>query len=347
MAQSVSRKITAARWLQPRSGKAYNDTDLYFVTGSSTSTSTARLSLWTTPNPDFTQQSIEPTRDFATPVGCVSHEGDVTSIAVALSAPVLATGSSYGQVSVYSIDSDSTQPLVLSESITAHRYANNEPAVCTGVSVQPAPGVDAEIASCGEDGHIAFAPMSRLGALQRYDIDSTVITGICWTTPQQVAVSTRAGQIKMVDRRQPNEIAAAFVGLGNNVAFECVNVHPSQPYRIATGTDNGSVMVWDVRNSKKPQIDAFGVHGANVWSIQFHPGNCDKVVSCSDDATVAVTDWTNGAGAHSVRVLSNHLNVLSINCFDFCPFTKTSLLVGGSDSGNILLNSRSSCDFSL
>ncbi|KAJ1948699.1 Nucleoporin Nup43 [Linderina pennispora] len=178
-----------------------------------------------------------------------------------------------------------------------------------------------------------------------YDVDSTVITGICWTTPQQIAISTRTSQVKLVDRRSPGDIAAAFVKLADSVAFECVNVHPSQPHRIATGTDDGSVMIWDIRNPKEPQTEAFGVHSANVWSVQFHPGDCNKVVSCSDDATIAVTGWAGGSGEHSVHTLTNSLNVMSVNCFDICPFTKTSLLVAGSDSGSILLDSRENSDF--
>ncbi|KAI8323707.1 WD40 repeat-like protein [Martensiomyces pterosporus] len=354
--QPVARKITAARWLLPRAGSAYTDTDLYFVTGSSAKHK--ELVLWTTPNPDFfdpeglANDSNNSSTELAALVAKVTHDGDVHDIAVP-SPGLLATASSFGTISIYYVDhdTDTETPLALREAVTAHRYANSEPAVCTALAAQPTSSADVEIASCGEDGRIAYAPLSRMDTLQTHEVDSTVITGICWPTPAQLAVSTRAGQIKLFDRRNPSTVSAVFVDPSSSASFECIAAHPSQSFRIATGTDSGSVLMWDVRNAKKPVMEAFNVHEANVWEVQFHPTDGSKVVSCSDDASMAVTEWARGkssaAEPHSVRHLSSIFNALSISCFDICPFTRTSLMVAGSDSDNILMERTASTEFSL
>ncbi|KAJ1719158.1 hypothetical protein LPJ61_006368, partial [Coemansia biformis] len=286
------------------------------------------LILWTTGNPDFQQGSNDGdtgSGDLATLVAKVQHDGNVEQIVAPLP-DTIATTSSYGTIAIYHVAPDSIDGgLVLRESVTAHRFGNGEPAVATGLAVQPSASADAEIASCGEDGQLVCVPLSRLDALQRYEVDSTVVTGVCWPTPAQVAVSTRGGQVKLFDRRALSEVAAVFVDPSNSYALESIDVHPSQSFRLATGTDTGAVLLWDIRNPKQPTMEAFNVHESNVWAVQFHPTDASKIVSCSEDASIAVVQWLADAAdghARPVRRLSSFFNALSINCVDVCPGTK-------------------------
>ncbi|KAJ2337094.1 hypothetical protein GGI00_000453 [Coemansia sp. RSA 2681] len=354
--QSVGRKVTSVCWLPPRAGSAYTDTELYFATG--LSGRSKELVLWTTENPDFESESKPATgtneKPLATQVAKASHDGDVQDI-VMVSPDIIATASSYGTVSIYDVHhsaSASDSVLKLRESVTAHRFANGEPAVSTALAVQPVNSSDAEIASCGEDGRIAYVPLSRLDGLQAYEVDSTVVTGVCWPTPAQVAASTRAGQIKLFDRRSPAEVSAVFIDPSSNYSLECIASHPSQSFRLAAGTDTGNIMVWDIRNPKKPDSEVLNVHESNVWRVRYHPADSSKIVSCSNDATVAITQWakdrdTAPTTARDVLRMSSFFNVLSIGCFDVCPFTRTNLLVAGSDSGNILMEKSAATSFSL
>ncbi|KAI9502463.1 hypothetical protein GGI25_004955 [Coemansia spiralis] len=349
--QPVARRITAVSWLPPHAGSAYTDTDLCFVTGSGGKHQ--ELVLWTTANPDF-EQAQNSEGPLASLVAKVKHDGDARGIAAA-SSDLVATTSSFGTISIYDIGHTTAQDdkisMTLRESITAHRFANGEPAVGTALAMQPVNSSDAEVASCGEDGKIAYAPVARLDALQSFEVDSTVITGICWPTPSQTAISTRAGQVKLFDRRAPAEVSAVFIDPSNSYAFECITAHPSQSFRLATGTDVGAVLLWDTRNLKQPTMEAFNVHESNVWGVEFDPTDATKIVSCSDDATLAVTQWTSdsdGQGdSRGVRRLSNFFNVLSINCVNVCPFTRTSIVVAGSDGGNLLIEKNTSDDFKL
>ncbi|KAJ2555845.1 hypothetical protein EV175_002174 [Coemansia sp. RSA 1933] len=343
--QPVARRITAVAWLPPHAGTAYNDADLHFVTGSGGKH--RELVLWTTANPDFTnhaaaEEETQETdeRPLASLVSKVAHDGDILGTAAA-SADIVATVSSFGTISIYHADR-STAGLTLRESVTAHRFANGEPAPATALSVQPVDSPDAEVASCGEDGRIAYARASRLDALQYHEVDSTVITGICWPTRAQTAVSTRAGQVKLFDRRSPTQVSAVIVSPAS-YSLECIATHPSQSFRLATGTDQGAVLLWDTRNLKSPAMEVFNVHAANVWDVKFDPSDASRIVSCSDDATLAVTQWSSSSSApdvsneRAVRRISSFFNVMSVNCLDVCPFTRSSVIVAGSDSGNLLI----------
>ncbi|KAJ2162970.1 hypothetical protein GGF46_000156 [Coemansia sp. RSA 552] len=348
--QSVARKLTSIGWLPPRAGHAYTDTELYFVSGSSGKHK--ELVLWRTENPDFGEgrhgddkDSDEAAASLASLVAKTAHDGDVHAVAAAAS-DIVATASSYGTISVYNV-SHEYEELSVRESVTAHRFANDEPAVATAIAVQPSASSDAEIASCGEDGKVAYAPLGRLDALQSYEVDSTVITGICWPTPSQVAVATRAGQVKLYDRRAPADVASVFIDPSQSFAFECITAHPSQSFRVATGTDKGAVLVWDVRNPKKPTTEAFNVHESSVWQVQFHPNDVSRIVSCSEDASLAVTEWTPGSAHRGVRHLSSFFNTLAVNCFDVCPFTRAGLLVAGADSGNLMLETEPATEFKM
>ncbi|KAJ1877907.1 hypothetical protein H4R99_000060 [Coemansia sp. RSA 1722] len=356
--QPVARKVTALRWLPPHGGSAYTDTELHFVTGSSGKHK--ELVLWTTPNPDFSNTS-ESNSDIkanalATVISKIPHDGDVQKI-VSLSSGVLATASSFGTLSIYSVDTETNEKMgnkgvELRESVAAHKFCNGEAAVATSLAVQPAgSNNDVEMASCGEDGRVSYMNASRPDTLQSYEVDSTVITDICWPTAAQVAISTRGGQLKLFDRRSPNTIAAVFVDPSASYAFESINAHPSQSHRLVTGTNTGAVLLWDVRNPRKPTNENFNVHEGNVWQVAFDPKDATRIVSCSEDASMAVTQWVPegsiGGGAtalgvapektRGVRRLSSMFNALSINCFDACPYTRTNLLIAGSDSGNLLM----------
>ncbi|KAJ2185108.1 hypothetical protein IW144_006544, partial [Coemansia sp. RSA 522] len=98
-----------------------------------------------------------------------------------------------------------------------------------------------------------------------------------------------------------------------------------------------------------PAMEAFNVHESNVWSVGFHPSDAAKIVSCSEDASLAVTQWVSDSDRQSrgVRHLSGFFNTLSVNCFDVCPFTRTSIIIAGSDSGNLLMEKTAASDFAI
>ncbi|KAJ2784222.1 Nucleoporin Nup43 [Coemansia interrupta] len=221
----------------------------------------------------------------------------------------------------------------MEEEVAVHGFGRG-PAVCTGVAVQPGGHT---VASCGEDGRLVLAPADRLASHQSIDADAGSLTSLCWPTATQVAVATRAGQAKLFDHRAPLHPSSVFYNPQSCASFECIAAHPSQPFLLATGSDDGSVLLWDVRDPRRPRNEMFRVHRGNVWQVGFDPRDARSIVSCAEDGTVAVTRWEDEGRPHETRRLASQLNVLAVNCFDICPYTREHMLVAGSDSGNLLM----------
>ncbi|KAJ1721934.1 hypothetical protein LPJ53_003597 [Coemansia erecta] len=329
LAQPTARKITAISWLPPAAGTAYTDAAPRFLAG--TGGKTKELVLWSTPNPDFST-GTPALADF---VSKTTHaSGGVQAIAP-VTAELVLTASSLGFLAAYRVANDE---VVLGGQARAHGD-EAAPEVCTGVAVQPGGGSGRSVASCGEDGRLVLCPVDRLDAQQRVAADAGSLTSLCWPTSSQLAVATRAGQAKLFDPRALKSPSSVFYNPASHASLECISAHPSQPFLLATGSDDGCVVLWDVRNPQRPRNELFGVHAANVWQVGFDPADARRVVSCSEDGSLAVTRWDGegGGGVHETRRLASRLNVLSVNCFDICPYTREHMLVAGSDSGNLLM----------
>src|SRR5690606_2227368 len=82
-----------------------------------------------------------------------------------------------------------------------------------------------------------------------------------------------------------------------------------------------------------------------VWEVQFHPNQPDKLISCSQDGSLATLNWRQAMEdhVHDIRNTSDDSvatywssirNVLSVNSLDY--HSRANVLLAGSDSGGIL-----------
>ncbi|KAJ1921537.1 hypothetical protein H4219_000574 [Mycoemilia scoparia] len=383
--QPVSRKLTALKWLSAEAGQAYTDTNAYFITGSSEDKQ--ELTLWKAEGQDIVEDlkigGFQAESTYTT-----SHNGDVNCIDTA-GPDKIVTASGFGSVSVYHVerqdisyddDMDGTKQsknLELVKSWKAHKYVDGSSAVCTAAKVRPTYGTDYEVVSCGEDGSIVFASLERAEAISSLqEIDSMTITDIAWVSPNQCITSMASGQVKLVDRRDPQLAKAVFIDDSNkDVSINCVAAHPSQSFRFATGNELGSALVWDIRNTKEPTTTSLKVHDQDIWQIMFHPGDTSKLITCSEDASIVVVDWdtseakkaqSNTSGGlyakpfaisnqsqdkqdrvSTLRRMKNIFNTLSVNCFDYYKHGQAGILAAGTDSENILFEPLESATFSL
>lgn len=93
------------------------------------------------------------------------------------------------------------------------------------------------------------------------------------------------------------------------VLLHCVVCHPNQPSIVATGSNEGVLSIWDLRNTKHA-VSHTHAHGSDgtllctlsvacvcetlqsaVWDIQFHPAAPDNIVSCGEDGCVLLWDF--------------------------------------------------------
>lgn len=140
--------------------------------------------------------------------------------------------------------------------------------------------------------------------------------------------------------------------------LHCVAVHPHQPDFLATGAGDGSISIWDVRNTKWP-INRSKAHSGNgtfysfsiyllkfhtVWQIAFHPRAPNYVLSCSLDgnllfwdfnASKDITKGTFTAEQDNITVAELIHNKHSINSFDINPDLKT--VICGTDNESLVV----------
>lgn len=68
-----------------------------------------------------------------------------------------------------------------------------------------------------------------------------------------------------------------------------MNIHPTQSHMLATGNEDGSMHLWDMRQAKQP-ISALECHSAAINELLFHPSNPDFMFTCSLDGSVLQWD---------------------------------------------------------
>ncbi|KAJ3288774.1 Nucleoporin Nup43 [Blyttiomyces sp. JEL0837] len=279
----------------------YSNALVHFISGTYDE-ETPSLTLWKCPTTNYEPGTVPgPDASWCAEIAITEkYQGQVTDLTfcpervnvgnINDSGVVFVSGSSKGHVSVYSLIVDERNALSYSgikklKSQQLHRHLGSDsPAACTAVAIQPNASSDCEIASVGEDGRICFSTLGGDIMAEIMNVDSSTITGMKWRTAHDVIVSTSAGRLKVVDRRQKKQ-AMNLVDLDDKTnPLNCVAVHPTQATRIATGSMDGTVKVWDLRSTVAPEIRKFVCHTSDVTEVMFHPGDVNKVVSCSEDS---------------------------------------------------------------
>ncbi|KAI9342759.1 WD40-repeat-containing domain protein [Zopfochytrium polystomum] len=186
-----------------------------------------------------------------------------------------------------------------------HTHPSGARAACTGVSVQPIVHTDRDLASVGDDGRVRFSKLDGGGRVSASAAaDSARMTGVRWRTADEVVVATDAGRIKVVDRRMERAALTLYDAAEGSVPLNCIDVHPTQAIRVATGNSDGTVKVWDLRSLKQPEVKAFNAHSGEVWEVLFNPDDAKRVMSCGEDGITwnsarqrGATEWTTFAAA--------------------------------------------------
>lgn len=73
-------------------------------------------------------------------------------------------------------------------------------------------------------------------------------------------------------------------------AIHSLDIHPSRPTLVATGNEDGSISIWDVRNYSQ-LLCRYKQHQSSVWEIQFHSAVPDYLMSCGDDGDLLLWDF--------------------------------------------------------
>ncbi|OMJ11459.1 Nucleoporin Nup43 [Smittium culicis] len=349
---SISAKISSVCWLPPQAGKAYNDTELLFVTGSSGKVQ--ELTLWGMKNPDF---SPNPNDFSVCEFGSLKHKGDVNH-AVPFGSEGVLTASSNGNVTYFKLEYDEAEIrneqelpadiiriLTNKGSTKAHYYESGESSPCTAITINSGYGSSSEIASCGEDGYLTFINSSDFILSERRIIDYVPITDLKWQNQFHIIFGTFNGNLKIIDKRSPDSYAQSFqFDPDTESSINALDVHPSLNYLVSAVNENGVAKVFDLRNNKHELVSKSTPLHLPYWDIQFIPQTPNLIAVCSENGTISTFDYQpnfinleNECDMEIKNSYSHSLNQLSINCMDFNPFTKSSMVLSGSDSECIFI----------
>ncbi|KAK9766876.1 hypothetical protein K7432_003736 [Basidiobolus ranarum] len=260
--QPAGNKISKVRW---ENGQNFTDRELLFATGSWDEGKDNLLKLWSCEAPGVPRMDVKEYK--AVEQTRIQHSGDVTDIHF-LEDELLITASSFGSVNLFKIQKDQEAEkieytLEHRKTLPLHKYTTGGTASCTGIAIQPFSGNGGDIVSCGEDGKINLFSIDEESPRETIAADGMALNSIAWISSHLIATTTNGGQLKLYDIRDLRKPSAIYSDSSNpNVALTCMAIHPSQANKLCTGSANGHITTWDIRNQEIPESNPFSVHSS-------------------------------------------------------------------------------------
>ncbi|KAK3747753.1 hypothetical protein QZH41_008783 [Actinostola sp. cb2023] len=288
VAKYVGHKIAKTRWSPLQQGSIAT-TDIFATGGWDDETN--KLCLWKIESSDHspTEKSVLPNEPFL--ICEKEHIGDVCDLQFLDRERILAA-SSTGTVTLHYFHAKK-KSLLLHQSWDTLHYLGDRGTACTCLAVNR---ITADVATAGEDGRINLLVLDQSHPVRTIDsADSTTINGITYSAANEVIAVTMSGQVKSWDVRQAtNRPTKTMILSGDRVPLLCIDKHPTQPHLLATGSQDGVLSIWDVRQEHYP-VTLLEGHSAELWEVKFHPQKPNHLFSCSEDGSLWQWDGTSMA----------------------------------------------------
>ncbi|XP_072106857.1 nucleoporin Nup43 isoform X2 [Mobula birostris] len=273
----VSQKISRTRW-RPEPGSSLRPPEC-LATGSWDAEQQNKVCLWETHDIDSTESDQLLVED--PELLCeIKHNGDVMDLQF-LDQERIVTASSTGSVTVFR-HHPNNQTLSVAQHWDRVHYHSNISTPCTSLACS-----GPEIITVGEDGRINHFQLDLKEPVRTIDnADSSSLNAITFLRTTEILTVNSIGQLKIWDFRQPgNKPLQIYCFTDERVPLHCVDRHPNQQHIVATGGQDGTLCIWDVRQGNMP-ISVLDAHSAEMWEVHFHPSNPDHVFTCSEDGSL-------------------------------------------------------------
>jgi len=287
----VYQKINKIRW-RPTLSQSGRISGSLFVTGSWDDDNNA-VKLWSWDvNEDDVRNNSE--KELAEPElkGTYKHDGDVNELQF-LNPDIVVCASSDGSVTALRIsrglvgapteNQDSTgwcfQEIGKWDKLHSLKSQNGS---CNSVACN-----SENIASVGEDGKINLSNLKRKEPIRSYDkADSCSLNSVLFIKNDEIAAANMRGQLKIWDIRSNTDTPTSTCILSNDqVSIGCVAKHPTQQHILCSGSEDGILAFWDLRNQVHP-ITLLKAHEQSVSEIHFHQQQPDHLFSCSQNGDI-------------------------------------------------------------
>jgi WD40 repeat protein len=134
-----------------------------------------------------------------------------------------------------------------------HRSSHGHNQSCNGLSCFGGQ----HVASAGEDGRVHLLNLGNQSAepVRKYDkADSCSMTDVAFIKHDEILTSNVRGQLKLFDLRSQSDapVHTSMLSGGDQVGVTCLSTHPTQTHIVATGSSDGSIAFWDLRQERHP-----------------------------------------------------------------------------------------------
>ncbi|GAB1608792.1 nucleoporin Nup43-like [Argonauta hians] len=325
----ISQKISKIRW-KPLPLSSLEKPNV-FATGS-WDDEHCKLSLWTFAQHDIdydlysmdasetNTMDMEPKLMLDTP-----HVGEITDL-LYIDQNRIVTSSSTGAVALYQHDPNTETLERVRCWPKAHGY-NGLSCPCTCVAYR-----DSTLVTGGEDGRITVLNIDRQNVSKRIDkADSCTINSITYMRQDEILITNSTGQLKIFDlRANPTETPQTMFLSGEHVSVTCAAKHPSQQHLVATGTGDGSLCLWDLRQKTHP-VTLLGGHTGPLWEVKFHPTHPNHLFTCSEDGSM--WHWDNSSVPSSFAYMSSPHMKNTLSGATHKSFDSSHLMLSSDPSG--------------
>ncbi|KFM63096.1 Nucleoporin Nup43, partial [Stegodyphus mimosarum] len=323
----VSRKISRIRWL-PKSTSM-------FVTGSYDDDEN-NICMWKFPDQtqmnDGTDDCLKD--DEPNVISKEKFTGSVTDLEV-LSEDLIFASSSVGSLCIFKYAEEKVQCTHTWENV--HHFKRGT-AAATGIAVK---GQD--ISSVGEDGRLCifnFIVNKKVREIESSNLCS--LTCVSYLRHQEVVAGNSLGYLRLWDLRSCSDSPGRLLMISREqTGVSSMNVHPTQSHILATGHEDGSLCIWDMRQEKRPMSLLEG-HSAAITDLLFHPVNPDFLYTCSLDGTVWQWDSSqlrSSTSGFTPSLDSQDQNVMKGNPWLLCDDNKHKLEITSLCSQSMCVNS--------
>lgn len=268
----VGQKVNVVRWKPPVTH--YGDTNT-FVAGSWDDVENS-VGVWRIPESE----------DDPVPVSSLPHQGDVTDIQY-VTRDSFMVGSSTGAVRLCRHNAeDKVEAVSCWDKV--HSFITG-PAPCTSLACS-----GEQIASVGEDGKLVILnPNQKKPVRVLEGVGGCSLYAVMFVRTHEVLTSSMQGHLKLWDLRAPQQ-AKGLLFNPDQVAVCNLAGHPTQQHLVAAGGEDGTLALWDMRNTGHP-FTIIAAHNGPICQVQFHPVAPEHLFTCGFDGQLL--HWDASASA--------------------------------------------------
>ncbi|KAI8055815.1 WD40-repeat-containing domain protein [Syncephalis plumigaleata] len=151
--------------------------------------------------------------------------------------------------------------------------------------------------TCGYDRRVMAFDSRSPSNVTRWSVNADV-EAVAWDVhaPQQLYASTENGAVLCFDVRNGSDSTPVFTLQAHDGACSSMDVHPTIPGCLVTGSVDKTVKVWDVRNGKPTMVVSRDVGVGKVFNLQLCPDSLFNLAACGTSGGLRIWDVsTNGA----------------------------------------------------